>query len=131
MIRAGTHGTFEDILVGAKPALRAVCESLRRMIAALHGDVVEVTWPRQRMASFGIGPKKMSEHYAYVAVHSSHVNLGFYHGAVLSDRAGLLEGAGKRLRHVKLRDVPATKNPAIPALLREAIADRKRHAREA
>ena len=129
MISTNTHGSFDDIVASAKPALREVCVSLRRKIAVLHADVVEVAWPKQRIVSFGIGPRKMSEHYAYIAVYATHVNLGFYHGAVLTDRAGLLEGAGKRLRHLKLQDVPSTRKPAIATLLRQAIADRKRNAR--
>jgi hypothetical protein len=40
--------------------------------------------------------------FAYVDAFSQHVNLGFYEGATLDDPAGLLEGAGKRMRHVKL-----------------------------
>ena len=70
----------------------------------------------------------MSEHYAYIAVLGSHVNLGFYHGASLTDPSGLLEGSGRDLRHVKVRNVASAKDPAITALLREAIADRKRDA---
>ncbi len=126
-----THGRFEDILVGATPELRTLCESLRGTLAALHKGFVEVVWPRQKIASFGVGPRKMSEHYAYIAVLGSHVNLGFYHGASLPDPAGLLEGTGKRLRHVKLRSLSAARNPAVTALLRQAIADRKRHAAHA
>ena len=72
-----THGTFDDVLATAKPELRPVCESLRRLIASLHNNFVEVVWRRQRIASFGVGPKKMAEHYAYIAVQRSHVNLGF------------------------------------------------------
>jgi hypothetical protein len=125
-----THGTFNDIVVSAGPELRPICESLRRLIVSLHKDFVEVVWPRQRIASFGVGPKKMTEHYAYIAVLSSHVNLGFYHGASLTDPSGLLEGTGKNLRHIKLRDVVSAKRPAISALLRAAIADRKRYAAE-
>ena len=41
--------------------------------------------------------------FAYVDAFSAHVNLGFFHGAALDDPAGLLEGAGKRMRHVKIR----------------------------
>jgi hypothetical protein len=126
-----THGTFDDIVVSATPKLRPICESLRRVIVSLHRDFVEVVWPRQKIASFGVGPKKMTEHYAYIAVLGSHVNLGFYHGASLTDPSGLLEGTGKNLRHVKLRDVTSTKSPAITALLRQAIADRRRYAAEA
>ncbi len=122
-----THGTFKDILIIAKPTLRPICESVRRQIASLHKGFVEVVWPAQRIASFGIGPRKMTEHYAYIAVQGSHVNLGFYHGTSLADPAGLLEGTGKKLRHVKLRDVDDAENPAVTALLREAIADRRRH----
>lgn len=121
-----THGTFDDVLAKATPELRPVCNSLRRLIVSLHKDFVEVVWPRQKIASFGVGPKKMSEHYAYIAVQGSHVNLGFYHGASLTDPSGLLEGTGKRLRHIRVRDVASAKSPAIAALLRKAIADRKR-----
>jgi hypothetical protein len=41
--------------------------------------------------------------FGYVNAFSSHVNVGFFYGAVLDDPAGLLEGTGKRMRHVKLR----------------------------
>jgi hypothetical protein len=126
-----THGAFDGIVASARPALRPICLSLRRVIAALHGDFTEITWPRQRIASYGIGPRKMSEHYAYIAVYAAHVNLGFYHGAALTDRAGLLEGTGKGLRHIRFRDAPATGRPAVAALLRAAIADRRRNARTA
>ena len=128
MVTDRTHGTFQDILMCAPPALRPVCEALRRSIVALHKEFIEVAWPRQKTASYGVGLRKMSEHYAYIAVHGAHVNLGFYHGASLPDPRRLLEGMGKNLRHVKLRDAASVKRPAVRALLRAAIADRKRGA---
>ncbi len=124
-----THGTFEDILVDAKPELRPFCEALRHLIVSLHEDFVEIVWPKHRIASYGVGPKKMTEHYAYIGVQGSHVNLGFYHGASLADPEGLLEGTGKELRHVKLRDVAAARSGAVTALLREAIHERKHAAK--
>ena len=126
-----THGKFEDILDNTNPDLRLICETLRHLITSLHENFVEVVWPKQRIASYGVGPKKMTEHYAYIGVQGSHVNLGFYHGASLADPEGLLEGTGKELRHVKLRDVAAAKSDAVASLLREAIRERKRAAGEA
>jgi hypothetical protein len=41
--------------------------------------------------------------FGYVNSFKSHVNVGFFYGAVLEDAAGLLEGSGKRMRHVKLK----------------------------
>jgi hypothetical protein len=120
--------TFDDVRAIAGPELRPVCEALRRKIASLHPEFVEAVWPRLKIASYGVGPKKMSEHYAYIGVMPKHVNLGFYRGASLRDPSGVLEGAGKTLRHVKIRDVASAKRPAVAALLREAIAERKRSA---
>jgi hypothetical protein len=121
-------GDFGEMLAGAGPELRRVCESLRRRIASLHKGFVEVVWPRLGIASYGVGPRKMSEHYAYLGVHGSHVNLGFYHGATLDDPEGLLEGTGRKLRHVKIRRASDASDPAVVALLRRAIADRRSRA---
>jgi hypothetical protein len=40
--------------------------------------------------------------FGYVNAFKTHVNVGFFYGAMLEDPAGLLEGSGKRMRHVKL-----------------------------
>ena len=121
-----THGRFEDVVSGAGPKLRPLCRALRDLIGSLDADFVEVVWPRQKIASFGVGPRKMSEHYAYISVQGSYVNLGFYHGASIRDPSSLLEGTGKSLRHVKIRDASSVRNAALAALLREAIDDRER-----
>ena len=121
-----SHGTFADVLATASATLRPLCEHLRAIVHELHPECVEVVWPRQRIASFGVGPKKMTEHYCYLQVHAAHVNLGFYRGAELPDREHLLEGTGKALRHAKLVDLQAAKRAPVLQLLRAAIAERTR-----
>jgi hypothetical protein len=61
----------------------------------------------------------------YVSAQSGYVNLGFYEGAALDDPAGLLEGTGKSMRHVKLASVEALDDPDLSALI-EAAADHAR-----
>ena len=112
----------------ASPDLRAVCESLRNLVVSLHPKVFQVVWPKQRIVSFGVGPKKGTQHYAYISVHTSHVNLGFYHGTSLTDPENLLEGTGKTLRHIKIRDLIATVRPEISKLMLQAIANRNPYA---
>jgi hypothetical protein len=126
-----THGSFEDFLHAAGPRLRPLCQALRNLVASLDTSFVEVVWLRQEIASFGVGPKKMTEHYAYIGIQRSYVNLGFYHGAALRDPAQLLEGTGKRLRHIKIRSAAEVKNAAIATLLRNAIDDRRKQNRAA
>ncbi len=63
--------------------------------------------------------------FAYVNAFKTHVNVGFFRGAKLSDPDGLLEGTGKFMRHVKLRperDVDAT---ALRKLIETAYTDMK------
>ncbi len=63
--------------------------------------------------------------FGYVNVFTSHVNVGFFHGAALPDPARLLEGKGKFMRHVKLKPGAATNAAALRALVHAAYADIK------
>ncbi len=63
--------------------------------------------------------------FAYVNVFTSHVNVGFFRGASLPDPARLLQGAGKFMRHVKLRPGTATNTAALSRLIETAYADIK------
>jgi hypothetical protein len=63
--------------------------------------------------------------FAYVSAFSAHANIGFYFGAELDDPSRLLEGAGKRMRHVKLRWGEDANAEAIRALIEAAYCDIK------
>ena len=63
--------------------------------------------------------------FAYVNAFKSHVNVGFYQGASLDDPAGLLEGSGRFMRHVKLRPGNEVNAAALQALIDAAYADMK------
>jgi hypothetical protein len=63
--------------------------------------------------------------FAYVNVFTSHVNVGFFQGAALPDPARLLQGAGRFMRHVKLRPGTATSAAALSALIEAAYSDIK------
>jgi hypothetical protein len=61
--------------------------------------------------------------FGYVDAFRDHVNVGFFHGASLPDPARLLEGTGKRMRHVKLRPERPPDAPALDALIAAAYRD--------
>jgi hypothetical protein len=63
--------------------------------------------------------------FGYVNVFTSHVNVGFFHGAALRDPARLLQGTGKFMRHVKLRPGTATNTAELSRLIDAAYADIK------
>jgi hypothetical protein len=60
--------------------------------------------------------------FGYVNVFKDHVNVGFFCGAMLPDPAGLLEGTGKYMRHVKLRPGRVIDAKALNALINAAYS---------
>jgi hypothetical protein len=115
---------FDEILAGTDPRVRDLATWTRALIRGVMPDVVEVPWTRQRIVGYGVGPKKMSEHFGFIAVHKNHVNLGFNYGSELPDPEGLLHGTGKLLRHVKITSPEDLSNPALRRLLEVASRHR-------
>ena len=61
--------------------------------------------------------------FGYVNDFNAHVNVGFFQGASLADPNGLLQGAGKRMRHVKVRWGKAFDEAALSELIAAAYRD--------
>jgi len=63
--------------------------------------------------------------FGYVNVFTSHVNVGFFHGAALPDPECLLQGTGKFMRHVKLKPETPANAAALNRLIAAAYSDIK------
>ena len=63
--------------------------------------------------------------FAYVNVFKAHVNVGFFLGAELKDPSSLLQGDGKRMRHVKVKSGTPVDSKALGALIQESYEDVK------
>ena len=61
--------------------------------------------------------------FGYVTAFKDHVNVGFFFGALLKDPARLLEGTGKRGRHVKLWPGRSVDSAALAHLVEAAYVD--------
>lgn len=63
--------------------------------------------------------------FAYINVFTKHVNLGFFYGTNLPDPLGLLEGNGKRMRHIKLKPGEKLSEEYLSEILQHAYLDIK------
>ena len=126
MKTVNTHGSFDEALSGSSSQVKEIARRLRKLFIDFYPEVVEVPWPKQKIIGYGVGPKKMSEHFCYIGAHREHDNLGFYYGAELSDPEGLLEGTGKKLRHIKVRKVEEVAQPALRHLVQSSLEERKK-----
>ena len=119
------QGTFDELLAGVEPRLAAIARRLRVVIRAVDANTVETVRLGDNAATFGVGPRKMTDGYAYIMPMRGYVNLGFYQGALLADPDRLLEGTGKGLRHVKIRTLAEANRPSLRALVAAALARRQ------
>jgi hypothetical protein len=100
-------------------AIRAIVLKARDLVLRLAPDAVE-TLDSENLG-YGRG-KGYAGLLLVIAPQRKHVNLGFFEGATLPDPHGLLEGTGKRHRHVKVRSEAELDNPAFLELVRAAVA---------
>ena len=100
--------------------LRPIAEQWFEQMRQSGGDVRELMHDGCPVACVREAP------FGYVATFRVHVNVGFFRGARLDDPAGLLEGSGKRMRHVKLRPGRAVDEAALQGLISAAYADIRR-----
>ena len=63
--------------------------------------------------------------FGYVNTFSNHMNVGFFLGAELADPECLMEGTGKRMRHVKLGPGKPVSEEALETLIKAAYSDAK------
>jgi hypothetical protein len=101
------------------PELRAIATTWFSQLRACGDDVRELMHDGCPVACVGDAP------FGYVNVFSAHVNVGFFLGAELDDPSGLLEGTGRRMRHVKVKPGVELDVAALSALIRAAYADIK------
>ncbi len=118
-------GQFSDLLLIASEPLRPVMDQLRTLILEIDPEACEVVRLGEKSATYGCGPRKMIEGYAYIMPFRSWVNLGFFRGTSLVDPNSLLEGTGAQLRHVKVRSIGDAIRPGIRELLAGAYAERR------
>ena len=100
-----------------RPQLGEIARSWFLRMRACGSDVRELLHDGHPTACVGDAA------FAYTNAFTDHVNVGFCRGATLPDPAGLLEGDGKYMRHVKLKPGMEPDAAALEALITAAYFD--------
>jgi len=106
--------TIEQYLAHLPSDLQAItrelCEVARRNMPGVHEFIYHDA------VGYSVS-KSPFDRICYIAPQRGYVNFGFFFGADLPDPKHLLVGEGKRMRHVKVRSVEETQNPALGNLI--------------
>ena len=110
-----TKRSAEEWLSDFGPTLRQIAQALRRVVLDADPELSEsIKWGNPAYEKDGL--------VCYLAATKAYVSLGFFRGGDLSDPDGILEGTGKKMRHVKIRNLDHINVKRLATLVRETVA---------
>jgi Domain of unknown function (DU1801) len=112
----------DDFFGECADEVAAISRAARRLVLDVLPEAREVLDRGNRIVGYATGPRALKDLWAGVAPHGAHVNLQLANGALLDDPAGMVEGTGKRVRHVKLRSLEDVDRPQVRTLLEASLA---------
>lgn len=114
--------TLEGFIAKYDPEIAAQARQvLAKMRARLPG-AVELVYDNYNALAIAFGPsERTSEAIFSVTLYPRWVSLFFVRGAELRDPQRLLQGSGKEIRHIVLKEPALLDRPAVRALMAQAL----------
>ena len=112
--------SWDENLASHTPEVQAAARAIEAIIRGEQPDVVVQYDPGNGLLAFGRSMRMADLLFALIP-HGGWVNLQLADGALLPNVEGLVEGTGKRIRHVKVRSLEAAQDPRVRALIRAQL----------
>lgn len=109
--------SWDENLASHAPDVQAAARALDALIREELPDVVVQYDPGNGLLAFGRSMRMRDLLFALIP-HAGWVNLQLATGALLPNRDGLIEGTGKKIRHIKVRSAEAAADPGVRAAIR-------------
>jgi hypothetical protein len=116
--------TWDAVLAEHDPAVAQAARVVEALLVEALPDAVVQFDPGNGLLAIGTSLKMRDLLFAIIP-HRAHVNLQLADGVDLPDPDSLIEGTGKRIRHVKVRSAGAAASPAIREIVRAQIEQRR------
>lgn len=113
---------IEAFLAGYSPDVQAISRTLRLMVKSAMPQAHEILFASHNHFAYAFG-ESMRDRKCYICPMKDYVRLGFMFGTHLADPDQLLEGTGKRMRHVKVKSVQDASLLALKRLVEDAWED--------
>jgi hypothetical protein len=111
---ATNPATVDDYIKRLESPMREIAEELRHIVR-------EAAPQAKEAIKWGMPVYERNGNFCAIdGSRRSYVNLQLFQGASLPDPEGLLEGTGKGMRHVKVRELEGIPKDALKRLVREA-----------
>jgi hypothetical protein len=111
---------LEDFLSNFSKEAQGLALELRELVLDMAPDSIEQIDVPAHMLAYGFA-ETYTHLICVVILQKDYVNLGFPRGVDLEDPEALLEGTGKKARHVKIYNLEEVNSPGVLSLLKESI----------
>jgi hypothetical protein len=116
--------TWDSLLEARSAEVQEAARAIAGVVMAELPDGVVRFDRADGLLAFGTS-SAMSDLLFALIPHSRWVNLQLADGAVLPDPDGLIEGTGKRIRHVKIRSAELALSPAVREIVQAQVSARR------
>lgn len=123
--RTSVSVELEGFLEDYKPEIKDLALQLRDLVFEIDPSVNEQIDKPAHLLAYGYA-KTYAHLMCVIILYKDYVNLGFPRGIDLPDPEGLLEGTGKRARHVRIRDKEQIESPEVAALIQASVDETPR-----
>src|SRR5438552_2591197 len=115
-------GELIELLFPFNPAVQSIALGLRKVVLEEMAPCHEYIFgmPGRVVLLYGATERVIKDCICLISVYGKHVNLGFSRGVELEDASGVLQGSGKRMRHLTVKKLSELDRPEIRAYLRQA-----------
>jgi hypothetical protein len=116
--------TWDAVLATHSPAVQASAQAILGVVLEEIPEAVVRFDRGNGLLAVGTGSGMRDLLFALIP-HAGWVNLQLADGADLANAGGLIEGTGKRIRHVKVRSAEAALSPEVRSIVRDQVRLRR------
>ena len=98
-----------------------VLPEFRPVVTAVRSLMKECAPRAQESINYGIPMYAIKKPMAWISPGKSAISVGFREGALFEDKYGLLRGAGKHAKNIKLKSVADVNQPALRYYIKQAL----------
>ena len=114
---------YLEFLKPFEPRVRELALAVRTMVLQEAPGATELIYDAYNAVATGYTfTGRPSDSRIHIAVYARWVNLGFNRGVELEDPAGLLQGVGRWIRHIRIAEQADLEKPTVRAFVKAAFA---------
>jgi hypothetical protein len=111
---------FRELIAGRDKTVRGLALQARELILHMVPEAREKVIPGWKIVWYSFD-NTLRTLFCAIGPLKDRINIYFPQGAALPDPARLLEGSGKKMRHIKVRDERVLKSRAFKRLIKAAV----------